>query len=155
MNTIYQLIEEFKVPVGYSDHVMGISTCCAAVAIGACVIEKHFTTDRNLPGPDHKISSDPDEFGQLVDAVHTIEASMGRACADVTRPDRIQSKSFRRGLYAKYDLPKGHIVTFSDILCVREENDFEPSDIEFLVGQKICKSISGGDDFTRDLLTQE
>ena len=79
---------------------------------------------------------------------------MGRACADGTRPDREQSKFFRRGLYAKHDFPKGHTITLDDILCVRVENEFEPNDIEYLVGQKICRPLTDGDAFTRDLVDQ-
>jgi len=77
LRVIPQLRDRFRIPVGYSDHTEGLLATTVAVALGACAIERHFTLDRNLPGPDHKASSDPEEFRSLVEAVRNVEPALG------------------------------------------------------------------------------
>src|SRR6185369_9442130 len=96
--------------VGYSDHATGIEAALGAVALGATIVEKHFTLDRNLPGPDQSFSSDPAEFTQLVRAVRRMEAIRGGDRIEPSRSELELRKTFRRSIVAAYDLPAGHVL---------------------------------------------
>ena len=129
------LRETFGVPVGYSDHVLGNTIALAAVALGACVIEKHFTVDKTLPGPDHSISADPQEMAQLVQDVRTIEEGLGSREAIFRRPDREEAVRFRRGLFARVDIPAGTVITEEMVKCVRPERGLQPKYREWVIGR--------------------
>ena len=121
------LREKFGRVTGYSDHVLGPIATLAAVARGASVIEKHFTTDKNLPGPDHKISANTDDLKALITDIRAVEAALGRACLDETRPDRGQANASRRGIYANGDVKKGDPFTKDNLKIVRPESNLPPS----------------------------
>jgi N-acetylneuraminate synthase/N,N'-diacetyllegionaminate synthase len=141
LKTISLLQETFDLPAGYSDHVLGNTAALAAVALGACMIEKHFTTDKTLPGPDHKMSADPQEFGQLVRDIRSIESSMGGRYDVLNRPDRGEARVIRRSIFAKVDIPAGAIITEDMIKCVRPEGGLLPKYWDCVVGRKAKMDI--------------
>lgn len=116
------LKNKFNVPVGLSDHSVGIEVPIAAVALGASVIEKHFTLDRKMKGPDHKASIEPDELKKMVKAIRNIEIAMGdgiKKCSDIERPNIIVA---RKSIVAKRNIKKGEILTEENITTKRPGN---------------------------------
>lgn len=116
------LKNKFDVPVGLSDHSVGIEVPIAAVALGASVIEKHFTLDRKMKGPDHKASIEPDELKKMVKAIRNIEIAMGdgiKKCSDIERPNIIVA---RKSIVAKRNIKKGEILTEENITTKRPGN---------------------------------
>jgi|ETNmetMinimDraft_13_1059891.scaffolds.fasta_scaffold18952_3 N-acetylneuraminate synthase/N,N'-diacetyllegionaminate synthase len=118
--------EIFGLPVGYSDHGVENITSYVAVSLGACLIEKHFTVDKTMPGPDHKISADPQEMIQLVQGIRAIEESMGKRFNTIERPDKKEATMFRRSLHSKVDIPKGTVINARMLKCVRPQNGLAP-----------------------------
>ncbi|MCG8510679.1 MAG: N-acetylneuraminate synthase family protein [Rhodospirillales bacterium] len=141
LHTIGRLAEAFDLPVGFSDHSLGTNLVLAAVALGACVVEKHFTTDRTLPGPDHVHSSDPEELSALVAGVRAVEASLGRPLLDENRSDRGNAKSARRGLYAAMDVEAGTSLEAGHIKCVRPEEGLAPRFENLIVGRPVKTAL--------------
>lgn len=114
--------EAFQLPVGYSDHTRGIEVPVAAVARGACVIEKHFTLDRTMEGPDHKASLEPDELKEMVRAIRNIEKAMGDGVKKPTESERKNIVVARKSIVAKVPIRKGEIFT-EENLCVKRPGD--------------------------------
>lgn len=152
LRTIMLLKDTFGLPVGYSDHVLGNAAALAAVALGACLIEKHFTTDRSLPGPDHRISADPQEMAQLVRDIRIIERSLGERDALFDRPDREEARRFRRGLFARVDIPAGAVITEEMVKCVRPEEGLPPKYWHWVIGRKAKATIRKEQPLTWELL---
>ncbi len=135
LRTIDQIAGAFGLPVGFSDHLLGNEVALAAVALGASLIEKHFTTDKELPGPDHKLSADPAEMANLVRGIRKVEKSLGRAAADDRRPDRGNATDSRRSLFAARDIAAGTLIRPEDVKCVRPERGLPPGEIESILGR--------------------
>ncbi len=112
------LRERFGDDVGFSDHTMGVSVPTAAIALGARVIEKHFTIDRGLPGPDNAIAADPTTFAQLAEGVRDVEAALA---AIATRPDESKRSVMRRSVYAGRNIIPGEIITLEHLRLLRPE----------------------------------
>lgn len=132
----------FNYPIGFSDHTDGIVATLGAVALGACFIEKHFTTDKNLAGPDQHFSSDPKELKELVDAVRILEKSLGTSKITPTEKEEYGRENFRLSCVVKTDLPKGHILKREDISFSRPANGLAPKFIQDLIGKSLNKSLS-------------
>lgn len=123
MNTIK---EAFKVNVGYSDHTLGIEVPIAAVALGAKVIEKHFTLDKNLPGPDHKASLEPDELKTMITAIRNIEKVLGNGIKKPS-PSELKNKPIaRKSIVAKRKIRKGEVFTEENITVKRPGTGISP-----------------------------
>lgn len=152
LRTIPLIKDSFGLPVGYSDHVQGNATSIAAVVLGACVVEKHFTTDKDLPGPDHKISSDPCEMVKLVQDIRTVGKCMGEALITLRRPDRKEASLFRRGLYSKMDISAGTTITPEMIKSVRPEKGLTPGHLEFVIGRIAKANIPKESPITFDVI---
>lgn len=152
LRTMERLRDAFGLPVGYSDHTLGNASALAAVALGACVIEKHFTTDKTLPGPDHKISADPQEMAALVREIRTVEQSLGERDAISRRPDRDAARLFRRGLFAKLDIPAGTVITEAMVKCVRPEQGLPPKCWDEVIGRTARADIKKDSPLTWDLV---
>lgn len=135
LKTMDQIAGAFGLPVGFSDHLLGNEVALAAVARGAALIEKHFTTDKGLPGPDHKLSADPAEMKDLVQSIRKVEKSLGRPAADDRRPDRSKASDTRRSLFAARNIAAGTIIGRQDVKCVRPERGLPPGDIESVLGR--------------------
>ncbi|MCK4257423.1 MAG: N-acetylneuraminate synthase [Halanaerobiales bacterium] len=133
--------DTFKVPVGYSDHTLGLEMPLAAVALGAKVIEKHFTLDKSMEGPDHKASLEPDELKLLVQGIRNVEIGLGDG---IKRPAKSELKNIpiaRRSIVASRDLKKGQTLHRDDLEIKRPGDGIEPKFIDALLGFKINKDI--------------
>lgn len=130
----------FGLPVGYSDHTQGISVPIAAVARGACMIEKHFTLDRSLPGPDHQASLEPRELKQMVDSIREIEMALGSARKHPVSSEWKNKDIARKSLIALQPIQQGELFTANNIICKRPGNGISPLYYWDMLGQKALKS---------------
>ena len=126
----------FQVPVGYSDHTEGITIPIAAAAMGACVIEKHFTLDRTLPGPDHKASLEPQELAAMVKAVRDVELARGTGIKGPTEEEEAIKTVARRSIIAKRDIRAGDVLTENDLGVKRPGTGIEPRYFDSVVRAK-------------------
>lgn len=131
--------DAFKLPVGYSDHTLGNTVATAAVAMGAKVIEKHFTLDKNMEGPDHKASSTPQEFAELVQSIRNIECAMGDGRKVPTIKERDISKVVLKRIVAKRNITKGDYITEDDICVKRNDVGLLCNMWDFIVGTQAVK----------------
>ena len=138
MNT---LKAAFGLSVGYSDHTLGIEIPIAAVAIGAKVIEKHFTLDRNMKGPDHKASLEPDELKAMVKAIRNVEKAMGDGIKRPTEKEEETRIIARRSLVAKRGIKKGDVIRSGDIIIKRPGSGILPEFKDIIKGMKAEKNI--------------
>lgn len=150
----------FDVPVGYSDHTLGMTVAFASVMLGACLVEKHFTLDKSLPGADHQLSADPPELQKFVHDVRMAETSVGPTSAlfDLLthRSDRPLHKLFRRSIVAKTAIVKGARLTESMLRYVRPGEPLQPDSYEMVVGKVVQRDLSPGEPITlADLMPQE
>lgn len=121
LNAMNTLKSAFQFPVGYSDHTVGIEVAVAAVAQGATVIEKHFTLDKKMPGPDHLASTEPQEFALMVKAIRNIETALGNGIKAPSESEIEISKVVIKRIVAKHFIPKGKVITEEDI-CVKRND---------------------------------
>jgi N,N'-diacetyllegionaminate synthase len=128
---------ELGVKVGYSDHTLGIEVPIAAVALGADVIEKHLTLDRNMEGPDHRSSLEPGELKQMVTAIRNIELALGTGIKEPTPSERKNISIARKSLVSTHKLEPGHIITMDDITTKRPGNGISPMRIHEVIGKKL------------------
>ncbi len=141
LKAINTLEKKFKVPVGYSDHTKGMIASEVAAAIGARAIEKHFTLDKNLPGPDHKASLEPDEFKQMVANIREVEKILGSAVKKPTKSELEIQKIVRKSLVAKVGINKGTIISRSMLICKRPGTGISPFMIKQVIGKKAKANI--------------
>lgn len=141
----------FGTPVGYSDHTLGIEVPLAAVALGACVIEKHFTLDKNLPGPDHGASLEPDELFTMVKGIRTVEAALGNGRKEPAVSEANTAAVARRSLVAAYDIPAATILTKQHIAIKRPGTGLPPSMREYLMGRRTRAIIPADTLLTLDM----
>jgi N,N'-diacetyllegionaminate synthase len=118
--------EAFKVKVGYSDHTLGIEIPIAAVALGASVIEKHFTLDKNMEGPDHKASLEPHELKAMIDAIVNIEKALGNGMKKPSKSELKNKDIVRKSIVAKREIKKGEIFTEDNITVKRPGTGISP-----------------------------
>ena len=121
---------------GYSDHTEGISACLASIALGACVVEKHFTLDRNLPGPDHRCSSEPTELTALVRGIREVEAALGDGVKQPTAAELANLTGMRRSIVATRLIKAGTTVTAADFAFKRPATGLAPKRLGELLGRK-------------------
>ncbi len=126
----------FGTKVGYSDHTKGIEVPIAAVAMGASVIEKHFTLDRTLPGPDHVASIEPDELKQMVDSIRNIEKAIGHSEKQVSASERKNIQVARKSIVAACDIKRGEVLTEKKLTVKRPGNGISPMRWDSVIGQK-------------------
>ncbi len=142
MNT---MAKECGVHVGYSDHTLGIEVPIAAVALGACVIEKHFTLDRTLPGPDHLASLEPQELKAMITSIRNIELAIqgnGQKLPSASETKNINLG--RRSIHANVTLPEGHVIQSSDLVMLRPGEGISPMRLDDVVGKKTTTLIERG-----------
>ena len=139
LNVIKTLEHAFKKPVGFSDHTSGIEMSVAAVALGSCVIEKHFTIDKNLPGPDHKASLEPQELSQMVKAIRNVEKGLGNGVKKPTDDEIKIKRLVRKSIVAKEDIPQGSVITEEMICIKRPGTGIEPKYLDKLLGKELVK----------------
>lgn len=136
------------VRVGYSDHTPGVEVPIAAVAVGACVIEKHFTLDKNMPGPDHRSSLTPDELKHMVDAVHTIETALGSGVKEVSPSEKGNRRIARKSIVAAVHIKKGELFTENNLTVKRPGTGISPMKWDTVIGRKAGKDWRAGDFIT-------
>lgn len=142
LRAMYTLKSAFGMKVGYSDHTIGIEVPIAAVAMGAEIIEKHFTLDKNMNGPDHLASTEPDEFKMMVESIRNIEKSLGTGIKKPTSSEKEISKVVLKRIVAKRVISVGEIIT-EDAICVkRNENGLPASAWDIIVGTKARKEFN-------------
>lgn len=148
LRVIPALAERHGVPVGWSDHTLGTTSAIAAVALGATVLEKHVTTDRSLPGPDHAASLEPDELVAYVTAVRDTAAALGDGVKR-RMPSEVENATLvRRSWHAAKDLPVGHTVAVDDAVTLRPELGLAPS--VAVEGARLLRAVAAGDPITAD-----
>lgn len=148
LRKIATLGADFNCPVGLSDHTDGTIAAIGSVALGACMIEKHFTLDKNLPGPDHRFSADPAEFQLLVESVRTMEKSLGTSEIEPTASEQLGRRDFRLSCVAARELSAGHCLTVSDIAFRRPGTGFPPKAVDDLIKRKLVGKVAPGHVFT-------
>lgn len=134
----------FGVPVGYSDHTLGIEVALAATALGACVLEKHFTLDRTLPGPDHKASLEPAELTALVRGVRIVESALGDGEKVRQASEEDTAAVARKSIVAACDIPKGVVITSTMLAIRRPGTGLMPTLLPELIGRTSRQYIAAG-----------
>ena len=141
LNTMRTLRQAFAVPVGFSDHSLGTSIPLAAVALGACIIEKHFTLDKDMEGWDHWISADPAELEMICREAKNVFLSLGSQRKVVTEAELEKRKKFRRCAVLKTALPAGHRLTLSDLDFKRPGKGIHPNEYPYLIGRRLKQDL--------------
>ena len=141
LNNIQTLMSIYPAyPIGFSDHTLGTAIPLAAVSMGACVIEKHFTLDKEMEGWDHKVSATKDEMKVIVDDAKRIVTAMGSFRISATESDE-KKKEFRRSIVITRDMQKGDVIVESDIDYKRPGGNLDPSMTAFIIGRTVKKDI--------------
>lgn len=143
LRTIPHMAEAFGVPAGLSDHTLGIAVPVAAVALGACIIEKHFTLSRSVPGPDSAFSLEPDEFKAMVEAVRTTEKALGQVNYSVTEKEAA-SRVFRRSLFVVKDMKAGEVFTEENVRSIRPGYGLHTRYAKWVIGRRARIDITTG-----------
>lgn len=134
----------FNCPIGFSDHTCGVVASIGAVAMGACFIEKHFTLDKNLPGPDHRLSADPEEMKKLVESIRTIEQNLGKSEIGPTDSEMANRRDCRLSCAAAKNLKTGHKLDEDDIAIYRPGTGIPPKSRDLLIGRVLKCDIKKG-----------
>jgi N-acetylneuraminate synthase len=151
LRTIPHLIETFDVPVGLSDHTLGIAVSVAAVALGACVIEKHFTLSRAVGGPDSAFSLEPSEFKSMVEAVRTVEKALGQVSYEVSEQEKA-SRIFRRSLFVVENMKAGEVFTEQNVRSIRPGHGLPPKCLSEVLGGVAARDIQRGSPLSCELV---
>ena len=151
LRSILHLSEAFNVPAGLSDHTLGIAVPIAAVALGACIIEKHFTLSRKVPGPDSSFSLEPPEFKEMVEAMRTIEKALGTIHYGVSEHEQA-SHVFRRSLFVIRNMEEGEMFTSENVRSIRPGHGLHTRYMEDIIGRYALRDIERGTPLTWDLV---
>jgi len=143
LRTIPHLAAAFGVPAGLSDHTLGIAVPVAAVALGACLVEKHFTLSRSLPGPDSAFSLEPPELKEMVVSIRTTEQALGAVRYEVSRQEDA-SRVFRRSLFVVQDIKAGELLTHENLRAIRPGYGLPPKYYDILLGKKVNRDVPRG-----------
>lgn len=152
LRTIPDMAERFNLNTGLSDHTLSNEVAIAAVALGATVLEKHFTLSRDVPGPDSAFSMEPAEFRAMVDTVRTTEAALGKVNYEQTEKERA-STVFRRSLFVVQDIAAGETFTPANVRCIRPGNGLPPKFLDEILGSKATKDLTRGTPMDWTLVT--
>jgi len=143
LRTISHLGDTFSVVPGLSDHTLGTSVSVAAIALGACVIEKHVTLRRSDGGPDAAFSLEPDELRMLVEQVREAWLAIGRVDYD-RKPSESQMASFRRSVFVVEDVSEGEVFTTKNVRCIRPSHGLAPKHLADVLGRRASRAIARG-----------
>jgi len=146
MNAMLTIREKFNLPVGYSDHTQGMEIPVMAVSMGAKVIEKHFTLDKTMEGPDHKASLEPDELKKMVSSIRKVEKAFGTGEKAPQEAEKKNIEIARKSIVAKCDIRKGEIFTEQNLTCKRPASGISPMKWDEIIGTPSKK------DYTEDEL---
>lgn len=137
LRNITMLQQAFDLPIGFSDHSFGASIPLASVALGACVIEKHFTLDKDLPGWDHEISANPVEMKTICEDSKKIAAALGNVYRTVSDEEEQKKSKFRRSIVSSKKLTKGDVIKATDLAYKRPGTGIPPNEYNYLIGRKL------------------
>jgi pseudaminic acid synthase len=149
--TITDLAQAFNVPVGLSDHTLEIAVPVTAVALGACIVEKHLTLSRSIAGPDSAFSLEPHEFKAMVEAVRTTEKALGRVCYGASE-NEMQSRIFRRSLFVVQDMKAGEMFTAQNVRSIRPGHGLHTRYLDVVLGKKARIDIDRGTPLSWDII---
>ena len=152
--TIPHLAEAFGVPVGLSDHTLGIEVPVAAVCMGACIIEKHFTLSRTKSGPDSAFSLEPHEFGSMVRAIRIAEKALGKVHYGVSAQE-VESRVFRKSLFIVKDIKEGEALTHENVRSIRPGCGLHPRHLKDVLGGRATCDLKKGTPLTLDMVKQQ
>jgi N,N'-diacetyllegionaminate synthase len=145
LKNIPMLQTAFNVPVGFSDHSQGTAIPLAALALGACVMEKHFTLDHEMPGWDHWVSADPGEMRQLVTDGRNIHMALGSEVRTVNAAEQAKKLAFRRCCVAARSLPVGHLLSETDLDFKRPGAGINPDEARYVIGRSLKRALDADD----------
>lgn len=146
LKAMLHIQRELGVPVGYSDHTLGIEVPIAAVALGATVIEKHFTLDKTLPGPDHKASLEPDELKAMVSAIRNIEKAIGGSgLKEVSKSEEKNKPIARKSIVAATNIAKGEVFSTKNLTVKRPGTGISPMQWDEVIGKEAKQSFQEDD----------
>jgi N-acetylneuraminate synthase len=152
LRTIPHLAETFGVPVGLSDHTLGSAVAVAAVAVGACILEKHLTLSRGQTGPDSTFSMEPHEFKEMVEAVHTAQKAMGQVYYG-TGEKEAEVRIFRRSLFVIKDMKAGDRFTHENVRSIRPGHGLHTRYLDKIIGRQASRDIQRGTPLTLELVS--
>jgi len=146
LKAMNEIAKEFDIKIGYSDHTLGIEVPIAAVAMGAKIIEKHFTLDRTLSGPDHLASLEPNELANMVKSIRNIELAIsGNGIKEASESEKKNIEIVRKSLHYNSNLYVGHILKEEDFLIIRPGTGISPMRINDYIGKKLLVSVNEND----------
>lgn len=141
LRNLATLEQAFDLPVGFSDHTLGVSVPLAAIALGACIIEKHFTLDKEMEGWDHGISADPEEMASLVAEGALVHRALGRTVRRVSEAEMQKRAKFRRRVVMARAVPAGHVLTLADLDFKRPGTGIDPNLYPLLIGRTVLRDL--------------
>lgn len=141
LRTMQTMASALDVRVGYSDHTQSLTAAVLAVGLGACVIERHFTLDRNLPGPDHSSSSEPDEFRRMVEMIREAEITLGSSRKEPAAAEVENAKGMRRSLVAKIDIAPGEQLGWNNLAFKRPGTGITGKHADMVIGRHAARRI--------------
>ncbi len=151
LRTIPNMRETFGVPVGLSDHTLGISVPIASVALGAVMVEKHFILDRSLGGPDSAFSLEPAEFKAMVEAIRQVEKALGKVSYELTERQK-EMRKFARSLFVAKDIRAGEVFTEEHVRSVRPGYGLHPKHLKDIIGRRARVNIPAGTPLSWELV---
>ncbi len=152
LRSMVTMAAAFQVPIGFSDHTLGIEISLAAVALGAQVIEKHFTLDSNMEGPDHQASLEPDVFGAMVKSIRAVEAAMGTGKKKPADSEMGTAAVARKSIVALKDIPPGTRLSEEFIGVRRPGTGLPPAMLPYLIGRTPAQHVAAGTLLTLDMI---
>lgn len=151
LRTIPHLAQAFNCVAGLSDHTLGSAVAVGAVAVGARIIEKHFTLSRADGGPDSAFSMEPAEFKQMVQDIRTVEKALGMVCYDLT-PKQKENKVFRRSLFVVKDMEAGEVFTEENVRSIRPGYGLPPKMLSYVLGRRSTQKLTKGSPLTSNAI---
>jgi N-acetylneuraminate synthase len=145
LHAMATMVQAFQLPAGLSDHTPGIEVALAAVALGACVVEKHFTLDKTLPGPDHQASLAPQELETLVRGIRVVESALGDGRKRPAASEEENRGTVRRSLAARLDIPRGTLLTAAHLQPLRPATGLPPTLLRHVVGRETKRELKEGE----------
>lgn len=153
LRAMQTLADEFGLPTGLSDHSESIYIAIAATALGARILEKHFTIDRSLPGPDHKASLEPNELTEMIRCIRVVEQALGSPLKKPTKGETDTAKVARKSVVAKQSMKAGALVALEDVHIVRPGTGIAPKHLASVIGKKVLRDIPRGTPLQFDMLS--
>ena len=144
LRAMQTMAQAFGVPVGFSDHTAGIEVALAAVALGACVIEKHFTLDRAMPGPDHAASLEPEQLAAMIRGIRTVEAALGHGRKEPAASELNTAEVARKSLVAAHDLAAGTVLSAGELAVKRPGTGLPPAMRPYVIGRTLRVNVRAG-----------